>query len=146
MNETDLAWAAGFVDGEGCISVPVRTRVRNRRDYSLALYVGQVDPRPLARLKSYFGGTVVQRTSWGRGRPIFMWRITGTTAEKALRTLLPYLMVKAEQARLAIELRERIERYVIVGRKVDDEETTARMALVDAIKASKWRSHSLTAE
>ena len=146
MNETDLAWAAGFVDGEGSIATPVRTRVRNRRDYSLALYVGQVDPRPLLRLRSYFGGEVRPRTSWGTGRPIFMWRISGTKAETALRALLPYLMVKAEQARLALELREMIARYNIVGRKVDDDETSARMALIAAIKADKWQRHELTGE
>ena len=143
LKETDIAWAAGFIDGEGCISTPVRVRVRNRRDYSLALYVGQVDPRPLLRLRDWFGGTVVPRTSWGRGRPIFMWRITGNTAEAALRTLLPYLTVKQEQARLALALRKMIRSYVIVGRRVDDAETNARMELVAAIKAEKWRHHDL---
>ena len=146
MTETDLAWAAGFVDGEGCISTPVRRRDRNRRDYSLSLYVGQVDPRPLQRLQGYFGGTVVSRASWGRGRPIFMWRVSGTTAEAALRTLLPHLMVKAEQARLALELRDLISSYPQKGRKgrsVDPVTTAARMALVDAIRADKWQHHRL---
>lgn len=146
MNELDLAWAAGFFDGEGCISAPVRVRVRNRRDYSLSLYVGQVDPRPLMRLRSYFGGEVVPRTSWGKGRPIFMWRVSGTTAEATLRLLLPYLMVKEEQARLALELRDRIGRYVRVGPRVTEVETEARMALVAAIKADKWQHHSMKGE
>jgi len=141
MTQTDIAWAAGFFDGEGCITVPVRTRSRNRRNYSLALYVGQVDPRPLARLQGYFGGAVVSRTSWGKGRPIFMWRISGTTAEAALRVLLPFLMVKAEQARLALELRDRIRAYHRIGRSVDPDETEARMLLVAAIKADKWQIH-----
>ena len=146
LTQTDIAWAAGFIDGEGCVSTPVRMRSRNRRDYSLALYVGQVDPRPLLRLRAYFGGEVVPRTSRNGGRPIFMWRVTGNTAEVALRVLLPFLMVKEEQARLAIALRDRIKSYVVVGRKVDDLETAERMALVEAIKAAKWRHHSLPGE
>ena len=141
MTETDIAWAAGFVDGEGCVSQRAQFRSQNRRTYSLSIYVGQVDPRPLYRLSEYFGGNVALRTSWKGGRPIYMWRVTGAKAEWALRVLLPYLMVKAEQARLAIELQERIRAYVRVGRSVDPEETAARMVLVDAIKADKWRSH-----
>lgn len=37
-----LAWAAGFFDGEGCVATQVRQR-KHRRDYSVSLYVGQVD-------------------------------------------------------------------------------------------------------
>ena len=51
---------------------------------------------------------------------MFMWRINGRKAEAALRLLLPYLLVKREQAELAIQLRERITAYVRVGRSVDD--------------------------
>lgn len=139
---TDLAWAAGFVDGEGCIQTTVRMRSRNRRDYILGLYVGQVDPRPLYRLSELFGGVVYPKSSGPtERRPMFMWRVTGSTAEATLRALLPFLLVKREQADLALQLRDRIADYVKVGRRVDDHETEARLALVAAVKADKWRDH-----
>ena len=140
---TALAWAAGFIDGEGCIQAPVRLRERNRRGYGLSLYVGQVDPRPLHRLADTFGGLVYPKSRQsGERRQMFMWRVTGLTAADALSALLPYLLVKREQAELALQLRERITSYVQVGRKVDDAETEARLSLVAAIKADKWRDHT----
>ena len=142
MGETSLAWAAGFIDGEGCIAAPVRLRDRNRRDYGLALYVGQVDPAPLHVLAGLFGGNVTPRKTAAGRRLIYMWRINGSKAEAALRRLLPHLIVKRRQAEIALELRDLITSYVQVGRRVDDEQTGARLALVAALKADKWRDHT----
>lgn len=140
--ETDLAWAAGFIDGEGCISIPTRIRDRNRRDYNLSLYVGQVDPRPLRILQAMFGGSVVLRkTSDLARRPMFMWRITGNLAEAAIVAMLPYLVVKREQAEVAVEFREGVRSYVRVGRRVSDQETDRRAALLRRLSDAKWRSH-----
>lgn len=70
-----------------------------------------------------------------------MWRVTGRSAEGALRVLLPFLSVKAHQAELALALRDRINSYQATTRSVDPVETEARLALVAAIKADKWRDH-----
>lgn len=139
----ELAWAAGFIDGEGCIQYRVRQRTRGRHEYSLSLYVGQVDPRPLRRLQALFGGSVgLKDPAKGESRrPIYYWRVVYATADAALRQLLPYLSVKREQAELALQLRARIAAYVRDGRRVSEAETAARLAVVSAIKADKWRDH-----
>ncbi len=141
MDKTRIAWAAGFVDGEGCITISTRVRSRNRRDYGLSLYVGQVDPKPLLMLREMFGGSVVRKSRQKfERRQMWMWRLTGRSAYAALLVIRPYLVVKADQADIAVEFQERMSSYVRVGRRVDDAETEARMAMLAALKAAKWRT------
>lgn len=47
---TELAWAAGFFDGEGCTSLS-----RNRQYKLLAMNIGQVDRQPLERFVAAVG-------------------------------------------------------------------------------------------
>ena len=139
----DVRWAAGFLDGEGCIQVRSRKTVR-RRSYYLTLYAGQVDPRPLYALMDLFGGSVVRRTNasaLARGRrKMFMWRITGRTCESALRQLLPYFIVKKRQAELALEFQDRLGIAPHHGRKLMSGEHEIRERLIAEIKAEKWQS------
>lgn len=51
--ETERAWAAGFFDGEGCISVQHDRRPGRRP--RLYLSIEQVDPRPLERFNVAVG-------------------------------------------------------------------------------------------
>lgn len=51
----ELAWAAGFVDGEGHFGFSDRTG-DNRRGSTLLFSVAQVDRAPLERLQSALGG------------------------------------------------------------------------------------------
>ncbi len=73
--ELELAWAAGFFDGEGSVSVH-RDKRPGRRPV-LHLDIEQVDPRPLRRfaLAVGFTGSITKRESRSNGRrPIY--RIT----------------------------------------------------------------------
>lgn len=141
MTDLDLAWAAGFFDGEGCISIPTRVRSRNRHGYTLSLYVGQVDPSPLRRFQSLFGGTVVTKKSGPFARrTMFMWRITGSTAFAALRQLHPYLTVKRSQADLALEFKDGMPENTRVGRRLDPLEMDRRDDIIARIKAAKWQT------
>lgn len=54
--ETDLAWAAGFIDGEGCFS-NTRSK-RTKLPTGVRLTVGQNDPEVLYKLQSILGGIV----------------------------------------------------------------------------------------
>lgn len=107
MFEKDLAWAAGFMDGEGCVLV---CRARNKGtktgiNHTLTLTVTNTDIRPLHKFQLMFGGYVRidKHTSAKRKRTIFKWIITSRGAVEVLIKLLPYLVVKAEQAKVAIE-------------------------------------------
>lgn len=97
-----LAYLAGFFDGEGSITIVVR---------SLRVNIAQVNPRPLMMLRNRFGGQIafVKRSDKNpRHRDIHVLNITSYLAAEMLRQLRPYLIVKADQADLAIEYQARM--------------------------------------
>jgi intein-encoded DNA endonuclease-like protein len=59
MKETEVAWAAGFLDGEGNFRYQLRTH-KSRTHYvgRLIVQASQVDRRPLDRLACILGGKV----------------------------------------------------------------------------------------
>ena len=95
-----IAWAAGFFDGEGNISVQTINAPRRVTVALLqCLRVDQVDPRPLQRLKEIFGGQV------GASREVkpprqrrYWWIIKNRAARTALSAMRPYLVLKAGKA------------------------------------------------
>jgi len=120
--ETELAWAAGFFDGEGCVTVAEdrKPRVHLRRgSYRLHITVSNTKLAPLERFKALFGGAIYQQrengekaglaaASTGR-KACYFWMIPGQPAQQVLRGLLPYLCTRHEQAAAAL-------RFPILGR------------------------------
>jgi hypothetical protein len=116
---TDHAWAAGVIDGEGCIHL--RTTVDNRwvngvrgtngkpyRQSTLTLTVaqaGQEIPEMLTRLEWMFGGSISKpQTKVGR-RTSRTWSVAALKAETVLTVVLPYLVGKRDQAEIALRYR-----------------------------------------
>lgn len=133
----DLAWAAGFIDGEGCIGVYGRTD--NRGSYALRLSVAQVDPRPLLVLQSMFGGRIRQTKPRGsKSRPASVWELHNWEARDAITAILPYLRGKQEQAELALKFQERIH-HGLTGRpyRLTDEEREVREDMARQLKEMK---------
>jgi hypothetical protein len=93
------AYLAGFFDGEGC----VMTRRGSGGYWELRLSVGQIDPAPLYLLQGRFGGGIYRKSKGLLGRQVWAWVITGDKAAKALEALAPHLIVKRDQALLALE-------------------------------------------
>ena len=96
--DADLAWAAGFIDGEGCVAVDSRKSPR--------ITVSNTDRRPLDRLQELLGGTICVH---GRGnpekghRPSWVWAVHGgRSVRRVLAEVRPYLVVKGEQADLVL--------------------------------------------
>src|SRR5690349_2954912 len=79
----DLAWAAGFLEGEGSFSHQV--------GHSEAVYCRQVNLEPIHRLQDLFGGVIAQRLPGDRfGKQIqFEWHVTGARARGIMLTLYP---------------------------------------------------------
>lgn len=112
--ETDKAWAAGFVDGEGCIALIGRSQVLKGKTYQcfvLSLHVANTDIRTLERLKTMFGGTIYPTNHKNRpnNKPCWTWYCRSALAAAALDKLLPYLFSKKEQAELGIASRRYIQ-------------------------------------
>lgn len=98
--QTD-AYAAGLIDGEGCISL---SRSRSGH-YCVRVEVGMsVKAIELLRwLVSVYGGTIRRtRPESERWAEAQCWGVFGGTAEPFLTRMLPHLKLKTEQAKLAI--------------------------------------------
>lgn len=102
-----LAWAAGIVDGEGCITI----RCQRGKYYALKVTVGQSGtkmPKMLIELKRLFGGSVGRggrKRAFKNSLPTYQWAVATDAAEKCVRAILPYLVEKVQQARVALQYR-----------------------------------------
>src|SRR5258708_15487011 len=99
-SDTDWAYAAGFVDGEGCIAV-VRAFEPRRGlfQYGVNVVVANSDRRVLDWMKANWDGWVVAASGRkGLARPSWTWRSpTGISAEPVLMGIRPWLRLKGEQ-------------------------------------------------
>lgn len=100
----DLAWAAGFVEGEGTF-VPLRATLRNgeRRSYArMVAYQNNVEP--LLKLQRMFGG-VIRRFERKHGTETAgTWSVNGARARGVMFTLFSFLSAKRrQQVRVALE-------------------------------------------
>lgn len=105
-----LAWAAGFMDGDGFITIQNRkTKHKDKVYCGHYLRVGacQASLKPLEKLQSLFGGSIRSKNSgpnphnYNR-KPQWMWTLSTNEAKNALEQLLPYLVHKQEVAELAL--------------------------------------------
>lgn len=105
MKQTDIAWAAGFFDGEGCIQLQGKCAT---------LAIAQKDGEPLARFQKIFGmGKISYRdiiTPKGKKSYVHTYTVSGLSAVLVLSLMLSYLTVKQSKAIKAINLRPKLER------------------------------------
>ena len=96
--ELDLAWAAGFIDGDGCITM-------NTRYGSPMISASQCSVVPLNALVDLFGGNITKHDDGRKAtfRPSFRWRLYTAQSIAACEELLPYLRLKRRQAEILIE-------------------------------------------
>lgn len=95
MKATELAWAAGFFDGEGCTSIKQGSRI------SLRLSVGQTNQITLKRFQNAVGyGTIngpykVKKLNW---TPHSQWNTWSDAALIVIQKLWKYLSpIKQQQ-------------------------------------------------
>jgi len=95
------AWAAGFFEGEGSVTIQKRKRrgYSSRFAYILRVGVGQRDIKPLELLKTHWGGTYHQLGD----RPSWEWFISSNKASEFLRGVRPYLKFRKDLVDLALE-------------------------------------------
>jgi len=90
----NLAYIAGFVDGEGCIGfAKCRTTIFPR------VIVVNTNRDILQKLKDEFGGDIkplsLRKINWKQG---WAWRLSWTRAVNFLDKISPWLQLKSQQA------------------------------------------------
>lgn len=116
MNDIDKAWVAGIIDGEGSIFVMRQKRLDRIRDtnYILRVSVQSTDPYMTTELKKLcpIGAEFsIQRDKRPECSDTLKWQINGKKAAKFLEEILPFMRVKHEQARLAIEFQQTTKKH-----------------------------------
>ena len=87
---TDIAYAAGFFDGEGSLAV-YKGSGYNRKGLVYAVSVWQNNEMVLDWLKDTFGGGTYNRKNTANE-----WRVTGSLAYAFLRIIQPFLIVRCQ--------------------------------------------------
>lgn len=100
------AYAAGLIDGEGCISI-------HRQQFTVHIDIGMTEPGLdlLNEMAKRYGGNVRPfRAATDRWAAAYTWTVTGQRATMMLRAIQPALRVKYEQAGVAIQCQDLRER------------------------------------
>jgi hypothetical protein len=123
-----LAYAAGIIDGEGCLRIvksnPYRQDMINPH-YSVSIQVGMKVRVAVDLLMKLFGGSIyIERTPHG---PLYRWRINSKRQViVALKKLLPYLLVKKEEAEYLLSFAKKLKPAKHGGKPMTDEELAFR--------------------
>jgi hypothetical protein len=115
--EADYWYAAGFIDGEGCITVRESGQTSNHKSrlkgwnpsWYASVTISQAVPHDwvLRWHQERWGGSI-RRKPEGKynARESYEWLVVGQQAYRLLEGVLPMLKVKEGQARNALRLRD----------------------------------------
>lgn len=99
----DLAYMAGFFDGEGSV-VAWKAFKGNHKSPSITVKVGNTDIRPVQMFVKYFGPFSIQKAVLApSGKTMFFFNIGESRSRVILERLMPYLVIKKRQAKIALE-------------------------------------------
>ena len=126
-SQTDIAWAAGFFDGEGCCQIwKTTTGV-----YHPVCCITQRDNGPLLEIQKIWGGTVKSIRSSNSPRPCYQLWLKHATAIRFLEDIRPYTRVKSAAIDVLFESR-RLQPGA--GRKASPELLSQMQELRDHLK------------
>jgi hypothetical protein len=111
MKDSNWPYLAGLIDGEGCFSISKQVNNYNNKgrndyiQYGFRLSVTNTSLKLMKYLIEHFGGVYYTKRSnsdnWWKTS--YEWRPKGRgNSERILLATLPYMVVKQEQAKLAL--------------------------------------------
>lgn len=109
IEATTLAYMAGFVDGDGHISIH-RRRYGQKDYYSPLIGMAGTNPIPLDAAKELWGGSrFIYKPKNLMHKIQHQWQCIGIRAATVIEAIFPYLRIKQDQALVALELWEHVE-------------------------------------
>lgn len=105
MDNTIVGYTAGIIDGEGCITISFQkySVKRNRSRHRLTVDVANTNRVLLEWLQKNWGGHIYESKPQKIIHKIgYHWKLQGINTIELLRAVLPYLILKKEQALLAL--------------------------------------------
>jgi hypothetical protein len=113
MNDVDLAYIAGLIDGEGYIGIKKSTyQIRVVKDmvnpsYHERIQIRMVDEEAIKFIADNFGGFYYKEKPHSRSpKPLYCYQASDLKATNILKQILPFLKVKRKNAEIVLKLRE----------------------------------------
>ncbi len=105
-----LGYLAGFLDADGTIGIYKNLEADRRISpyYQLNVSISNTNRKVLEILRGEFGGSIRESPKPGRKKIPLILQFGPVRAEAILRQILPCLIVKKQQAVIALSLREEI--------------------------------------
>ena len=108
MNNSDLAYMAGIVDGEGSVNISYRRKKKyGDTQARVGLFVYNSDVRLLKWIQKRFHGSVhvyaARQPTW---KPFGAWHASDLATMRVLELVLPFLVIKKDQAKIAIRFQK----------------------------------------
>ena len=102
----DNAWLAGYIDGDGCISVR-RFRRNNSYQYMIQVDVSGTNYSLLSEIQKTWGGWLCENKR-PKGNRAFQYRVVwgNNKALSILKQVFPFLRLKRDEAALAIDFQK----------------------------------------
>ncbi len=114
LTVNDKAYVAGFFDGEGTIGIIARKPHQKSKTlncyHQLHVSCTNTNEEVIKYLHELFGGSIFK--AWdtrGKRRACYRWGLTSRKAKEFLQAILPYLIVKKQEATIAIEFQAAFE-------------------------------------
>lgn len=115
LSSTDVAYAAGIIDGEGTISIHDAWQFRKdgtKRHYHHAFVkIANTNFALIRWFTERFGGIYYEIKGRGNCKKWYSWQITGKSSIPILQAVLPYLVLKRRQAEIALECQATLNRH-----------------------------------
>lgn len=120
LSNTDLAYIAGFLDGEGCFTFTS----------SITVKAAITHLPTLEWLQSVFGGSLREHNSPTHKKQAWVWVVHAQAAAEVLEQVLPYLREKRRKAELLLEFQSTIGRR---GVPVPDDIKSRRLEIREEV-------------
>lgn len=99
MNERDLSWLAGLLEGEGCFTGRKWTPANGGTKITPRIQARMTDEDVLQRVRAIAGGTVSgPYHPHGARRPIWNWQVSGAVAVRVAKELRPLMGERRQRA------------------------------------------------
>lgn len=106
MKSTDFAYAAGYIDGDGCFYIgKVFANDRPNKRYTKSLQVTSATPENLDWFKKNFGGTIRACSKYPetKQRQLFQYILRKNSDIPFISQIIPYLVEKTDEAMVFLE-------------------------------------------
>jgi len=152
IKDTDIAYLAGFVDGEGCFFIGKFKTISSAtgnvgENFHTLLKLSNTDYETLYNLNKKFGGLLQTQSRLTRkskiDREVYSLTFSGDLLTDITEKLLPYLITKRKQAEIMIKMRSTFFRGRSRGQTpVDPNITNRRNELMIELRKHNSRFHS----